>query len=56
MGLSGRPWACVRGWRDLSPNALVYGADIDRNILFEEDRIKTFYCDQLDENAIRALW
>ena len=56
MGLSGRPGASVRGWRDLFPNALVYGADIDRNILFEEDRIKTFYCDQLDENAIRALW
>jgi hypothetical protein len=34
----------------------VYGADIDRGILFEEDRIKTFHCDQLDAASIRELW
>ena len=34
----------------------MYGADIDRNILFQEDRIKTFYCDQLDVSSIRELW
>jgi hypothetical protein len=56
MGARGRPGASLRGWRELFPHALVYGADIDRNILFEEDRIKTFYCDQLDSAAIRELW
>jgi len=56
MGIHGRPGASLRGWRDLFPNAFVYGADIDRDILFEEDRIKTFYCDQLDSVAIRDLW
>jgi len=35
---------------------VVYGADIDRDILFQEDRIRTFYCDQLDQAAIRELW
>lgn len=56
MGLFGAPGASHRGWRELFPRALVYGADIDRRILFQEDRIKTFYCDQLDRSSIRALW
>lgn len=56
MGVFGVPGASLRGWRQLFPHALVYGADIDRGILFEEDRIKTFYCDQLDRSSIRELW
>jgi hypothetical protein len=56
MTANGRPGASLRGWRDYFPQALVYGADVDRDILFEEDRIKTFYCDQCDETSIRRLW
>jgi hypothetical protein len=56
MGVNGKPGASLRGWRDLFPRAYVYGADIDRRILFTEDRIKTFYCDQRDQGAIRELW
>ena len=56
MGVFGAPGASLRGWRELFPHALVYGADVDRGILFEEDRIKTFYCDQLDRSSIRELW
>jgi len=56
MGVFGVPGASLRGWRELFPNASVFGADIDRRILFQEDRIKTFYCDQLDRSSIRELW
>jgi len=56
MGVFGSPGASLRGWRELFPHALLYGADIDHAILFQEDRIKTFYCDQLDRSSIRELW
>jgi hypothetical protein len=56
MGITGCPGASLRAWRELFPHALIYGADIDRAILFQEDRIRTFYCDQLEDAAIRALW
>lgn len=48
--------ASLRGWQQFFPNASVYGADIDRDCLFQEDRIKTFYCDQGSPDAIRELW
>jgi hypothetical protein len=56
MGVFGAPGASLRGWRQLFPHAQVYGADIDRGILFQEERINTFYCDQLDPSSIRELW
>jgi hypothetical protein len=34
MGVAGTPGASLRGWRELFPNATIYGADIDRTILF----------------------
>jgi hypothetical protein len=56
MGVFGVPGASHRGWQELFPRALVFGADIDRGILFQEGRIKTFYCDQLDKQSIAELW
>ena len=56
MGITGRPGASLRGWRELFQKAQVFGADIDRSILFADTRIETFYCDQLDAIAIRDLW
>jgi hypothetical protein len=56
MGEFGVPGASLRGWRELFPHAVVFGADVDRGILFQEDRIKTFYCDQLDRSSVRELW
>jgi hypothetical protein len=56
MGMDGRPGASLRAWRAYFPNADIYGADIDRRVLFEETRIKTFYCDQTNPADIAALW
>ncbi len=56
MGIAGKPGASLRGWQDFFPNAKIYSADIDRDILFSEDRIKCFYCDQTSPQAIKALW
>lgn len=56
MGPNGRPGASLRGWRDFFPKAQVFGADIDRKALFEEERIQTFYCDMTNPAVIAAMW
>jgi hypothetical protein len=56
MGKEGIPGASLRGWREYFLNSNIYGADIDKKILFNEDRIDTFYCDQTDEKSIYNLW
>jgi len=47
VSLDFRPGASLFAYKELFPNALVYGGDIDKDILFEEDRIKTSFVDQL---------
>ena len=54
MGAGGTPGASLRGWRSFFENANIYGGDVDKRILFEEERIKTFYIDQLDPVVIAA--
>jgi len=56
MTENGIPGASLRVWRDYFFNAQIYGGDIDKEVLFEEDRIKTFYVDQLDSNSIKSMW
>lgn len=52
MGISGIPLASVRGWKKYFKRAKIYGADIDKDILKDEPRIKTFYIDQLNSDSI----
>lgn len=47
MGKAGHPGASLRAFRDALPAAQIYGADIDRDILFAEERIRTTWVDQL---------
>lgn len=56
MGINGKPGASLKGWKEYFPNSLIYGADIDKDILFEEERIKTYYCDQTNKEIIKNLW
>jgi hypothetical protein len=56
MGLQGKPLASLRAWKDYFANANVYGADIDKEILKNEDRIKTFYVDQTNAISISELY
>lgn len=56
MGTSGKPGASLRGWRHFFPNGQIFGADIDRRVLFTDERIYTFYCDQNVGETIREMW
>jgi hypothetical protein len=56
MGVGGRPGASLYGWSEFFPFSTIYGADIDREILFQTDRIKTFFCDQTNPGTIQSLW
>jgi hypothetical protein len=55
MGKYGRPGASLRAFRDFLPNSEIFGADVDRRILFEEDRIKTFFVDQMSLQSFDEL-
>lgn len=46
----------LRMWKDYFKNANIYGADIDKKCLFEEERIKTFYVDQGKKDSIFEMW
>lgn len=50
------PGGSLRAFRDFVKGSKVYGADIDEEILFEEDNIKTSKVDQLNKNELDNLF
>lgn len=56
MGVNGTPGASLRGWKEYFKNSNVYGGDIDKDILFTEPNIETFFVDQTDPQSITSLW
>ncbi len=56
MGANGRPGASLFGWSEFFFNSHIFGADIDTDILFNTDKIKTFYCDQTNPETIKKMW
>lgn len=56
MGKDGRPGASLYGWQEFFPKSYIFGADIDTGILFNTDKIKTYYCDQTSRETILKMW
>lgn len=55
MGRNGRPGASLKAFAEYLPNAKIFGADVDKKILFQEGRISTFFIDQLDMNILKNV-
>jgi hypothetical protein len=56
MGKNGRPGASLRAFRDYCKDAKIYGADIDREVLFREERIQTYWLDQTNPGTFKKLY
>jgi hypothetical protein len=56
MSIDGLPGASLIGWSEFFKNSKIYGADIDTDILFNTDKIETFFCDQTNPQIIKQLW
>ena len=56
MGANVRPGASHFGWAEFFPNSHIFGCDIDTEILFNTDKIKSFYCDQTKPEIINKMW
>ena len=50
------PLASLRGWRDYFNKSQIFGADIDKKILKNSNRIKTFHVDMLKKKSIVKMW
>ncbi len=55
MGIHGKPGASLRAFRDYSERIVVVGADVDTRVLFNEERISTYYVDQLNLESLTHL-
>lgn len=42
-------------WRDFFPNAQIYGADIRPETIFQDERIKTYLCDERKKEDLERL-
>ena len=56
QGFDSTPGSSLRAFRDFVKGSKVYGADIDEEILFEEDNIKTAKVDQLNKDELDNLF
>lgn len=55
VGNTYKPGASLRMWRDYFPGAHIYSCDIERSVLFDDERINTFYADQSNAESLEAL-
>ena len=50
-----KPGASLKAFRDFFEKSKVYGADIDRKILFKDKRILTEYVDRTDLEVYKKI-
>ena len=55
MGISYVPGASLRSWRDSGYFTYCYGADIDKKVIFTEEKISTYVTDQLNIRSLQNL-
>tara|TARA_R110000851_G_scaffold128419_1_gene260876 strand:- start:117 stop:1547 length:1431 start_codon:yes stop_codon:yes gene_type:complete len=53
MSINGTPKESVRGWARYFKNSIIHGCDVDKGILQDEERIKTYFIDQLNLDTIK---
>jgi len=46
----------LKGWAEYFPNSKIYSADIDKENLYSDDRITSYYVDQENQDSIIELW
>lgn len=47
--------ASLKMWRDFFPNAQIYGADFRPEVIFEDERITTYICDERKKEDLLKL-
>lgn len=55
MGENGKPGASLRAWAEYFPSGKIIGADIDPEIMFEDNRIRTFVFDQTSSKSAKEF-
>lgn len=50
-----KPGASLRAFRDFFPNSNIYGGDVQKDCMFEEDRIKTFLFDSTNSDECDSI-
>ncbi len=49
------PGPSLKAWRDFFPQAMIFGADINPKLIFEDSRIRTRLCDHMDGASLSEL-
>ena len=54
-GIAGKPGSALRAFKEYFTNANIFGGDVEKEILFQEERIKTFFIDQETPETFNSL-
>ncbi len=50
-------WAgSLLGWKEYFPNSTIFSADIDKDFLYNDDRITSYYVNQESSESINNMW